>query len=137
MKIITKLLKNILFDTVVYTVIVLLISNLLKNNGYVFLVWFKNFNFILISLGIIIGTIQTYYQIVKDKLNRTIIIIVTVFFELLIILSIAFFFFIFQNKEEIVYKNNKKMIVETKPSSSCFYDYENVFIRNVEYKFCS
>lgn len=137
MKIIKKLLKNILFDTVVYTLSILLISNLLKNNGYVFLVWFKNFNFILISLGIIIGTIQTYYKIVKDKLNRTIIIVVTVFFELLIILSIAFFFFMLQNKEEIVYHNNKKMIEETRISSSCFYDYENVFIRKIEYNFCS
>lgn len=131
-KIIAKVFQNILYDTITYTLLFVLIGLILNKQGYVYLKWFIYTNMLIIIIGIIIGTIQMILKKI-EKGNKLIITTVTVILELIFLLSIYIGFMLFQNQERFVYRDNKKMVKEAHSFLSSnwinYYDFQNIFIR--------
>lgn len=57
-KSITKFFKNMLYDTIIYIILFILIGFILNQLGYTYLRWFIYINMFIILVGIITGTIQ-------------------------------------------------------------------------------
>lgn len=130
-KSITKFFKNMLYDTIIYIILFILIGFILNQLGYTYLRWFIYINMFIILVGIITGTIQTISK--REKKSKLIIKAMAVTIELFILLSIDLGYILFQDYEEIVYKDNKKMVKETHSFLTSnwinYYDYKNIFIR--------
>ena len=131
-KIIPKIFKSILFYTIIYILLFVLVGCLLNKFGYVYLKWFIYLNMFIILAGIISGTIQLIIK-TKQEGKRLLLAIGTITIEMVIILSVDLGYIFLQDYEQIVYKDNKKMIKETHSFLASnwinYYNYENIFVR--------
>lgn len=129
--------NKILLCTLVYAIIYISIYYLLKAFNYTFLVWIKNLSVILISIGIIAGSIQFTKNIRKDKKVLKIILYLLIIVLTGFILLVNFFYFVFiTNIEEISEYEGLRMLKETrqvlKSNYIKYYDYTNPLIRSMQ-----
>lgn len=131
-EIIKRITKYILFDTLLYAIVICLLGLILNLVGYVFLKWFINLSIVLIIGGIIIGTIQLVNKISNKKI-KVILKIVFIVIEVIVLLPIVCLFFFFQDFESFVFKDGSLMIKETHSFLFSnwinYYDFQNIFIR--------
>lgn len=126
---------KILLITLIYFITYILLSFLLKLFNYTFLVWIKNLSVILISLGIIAGSIQFTKNIRKERKILKILLYLLILILSGFILIVNFFYFVFiTNTEEVSKYEGIKMLKETrqvlKSNYIKYYDYTNPFIRS-------
>ena len=128
-----KLFKNILFDTFLYIIILLILIFILDKLGYVLLNWIMYLSMVIIDIGIVIGTTQIITKNIKKIKTKIILCIVVTIFELVIIIPTNYLYILFNDQEEFVHKNNQLMIKETHSfllsDWVCYYDFENIFVR--------
>ena len=87
--------NKILLITLIYFITYILLSFLLKLFNYTFLVWIKNLSVILISLGIIAGSIQFTKNIRKERKILKILLYLLILILSGFILLVNFFYFVF------------------------------------------
>ena len=128
--------KNKIFlCTLIYAITYIAIYYLLKIFNYTFLVWIKNLSVILISLGIIAGSIQFTKNIRKERKILKILLYLLILILSGFILLVNFFYFLFiTNTEEVSNYEGIKMLKETrevlKSNYIKYYEYTNPFIRS-------
>lgn len=130
-----KLFKNILFDTLVFTVIYFILFFILKQFDLIFMPWIRKLAMIVIPIGIYTGVIQAILKLEKGEIITKIFAWIGFAFLFLVITIVMYIYVIFfYSEEKIVYYEETKMVKETvsrfKTFDINYYEYTNPFIRS-------
>ena len=122
---------SILFYTLVYLGLYLLVYFILSLFNLTYILWFKQATIVLVSIGFIASTIQIGIQNTKKITISSIILIIC---EVILSILIYFGFMILHDPEEVVYTDGRQQMVQVTHSVLVsnwikYYDYENFFVR--------
>lgn len=130
-KILKVLRKNILLDTIIYMLFIIILYYILKIFNLQYRIWIYYVSFMILIIGTIVGLIQLYKR--KGKIFKKSIISVTLIVALVVLVSwqyILFFLALLYTPEYVVIKDDEKYVAHVHSwldTTVDYYEYVNLF----------